>query len=304
MIQTWNLRSRAHHCALSERPFVDGETHYTAIYLDPKTAEYTRRDIALEVWAQEQTERTAIAKWKTIYHKTLTEAKPDITSRESPLTLLQRLVDEDKSYTENARYILAAMLERKRILSQTAVKENDQGDKMLFYENKKTGDVYIIRDPELRLDELASVQEEVATLLGFTSPGQPPAGKPGVATAVAAAAVAVTIDAPAVEPPPAPEAEQAQADQAEDPSAPSDPSKEVQEQEPEEEDEDELDDEDEDEDELEEDLEEEADEELDEDEEDEADEVLEEELEDEDEDDEEDWEEIEVLEEEDDEDED
>ena len=202
MIQTWNLRSRAHHCALSERPFVDGETHYTAIYLDPKTAEYTRRDIALEAWEQELTERTPFSKWKAVYQKTLTEAKPDITSRESPLSLLQRLIDEDKSYTENARFILVAMLERKRILAQTAVKENDQGDKMLFYQNKKTGDVYIIRDPELRLDELASVQEEVATLLGFTSPGQPPAGKIGAATAAVAVAVAATTDAPAAETPP------------------------------------------------------------------------------------------------------
>jgi len=38
---------------------------------------------------------------------------------------------------------------------------------MLFYENRKTGDVYMVRDPELRLDEVEGVQEEVANLLGF-----------------------------------------------------------------------------------------------------------------------------------------
>ena len=41
---------------------------------------------------------------------------------------------------------------------------------MLFYENRKTGDVFIIRDPELRLDEVEGVQEEVAMLLGFGGP--------------------------------------------------------------------------------------------------------------------------------------
>jgi hypothetical protein len=41
---------------------------------------------------------------------------------------------------------------------------------MLFYENKKTGEVFIVRDPELRLDELVQVQDEVAMLLGFGGP--------------------------------------------------------------------------------------------------------------------------------------
>jgi hypothetical protein len=61
------------------------------------------------------------------------------------------------------------MLERKRILSPTATKEVD-GNKMLFYENKKTGEVFIVRDPDLRLDELAQLQDEVAMLLGFGGP--------------------------------------------------------------------------------------------------------------------------------------
>ena len=85
------------------------------------------------------------------------------------MALLQRFIEEDEPATENARYILALMLERKRILSPTATKEVD-GQKLLFYENKKTGEVFVIRDPELRLDELAQMQDEVAMLLGFGGP--------------------------------------------------------------------------------------------------------------------------------------
>jgi hypothetical protein len=50
------------------------------------------------------------------------------------------------------------MLERKRQIVQTAEKEVD-GAKMLFYENKKTGEIFIVRDPELRLDEIAQMQD-------------------------------------------------------------------------------------------------------------------------------------------------
>ncbi len=169
MIQNWSIRSRSHHCALSERPFIEGETFHTAIYFDTKTGDYLRRDVGLDSWKQELSERKPIAYWKTLYSPTITEQKPEVTSKESAMALLQRFIEEGDPSTENARYILALMLERKRILSNTATKEVD-GQRMLFYENKKTGEVFIVRDPELLLNELASLQDEVAMLLGFGGP--------------------------------------------------------------------------------------------------------------------------------------
>ncbi|MES2595737.1 MAG: hypothetical protein V4662_10400 [Verrucomicrobiota bacterium] len=170
MIQNWSIRSRATHCAHSERAFVEGEVFHTAIYFDSEANGYVRRDVALDVWKQEVAERKPIAYWRTTYSPTIVEAKPEVTSKESAMALLQRFIEEDDPMTENARYILALMLERKRILSPTATKEVD-GQKMLFYENKKTGDVFIVRDPDLLLSELAALQDEVAMLLGFGGPG-------------------------------------------------------------------------------------------------------------------------------------
>lgn len=169
MLQQWNLRSRGHQCAVTERPFEDGERHFTAIYIDPKSSEYTRRDVCVDAWKQELAERTPFSFWKSVYVKNAPDQKPEFAPKESALSLLQRLIEDDHPHTENARYILAAMLERKRILSPTDRKYTEQGI-MQFYENKKTGDVYMIRDPELRLDEVAGVQEEVAMLLGFGGP--------------------------------------------------------------------------------------------------------------------------------------
>ncbi|MES2507633.1 MAG: hypothetical protein V4599_13085 [Verrucomicrobiota bacterium] len=169
MIQNWSIRSRSHQCSLSGRPFVEGEVFHTAIYFDPETGGYLRRDVGLDAWKAELAERTPIAYWRTTYTPHVTEQRPEVTSKESAMALLQRFVEEDEPQTEDARYILALMLERKRILSPTASKETEQG-KMLFYENKKTSEVFMIRDPELRLDELAQMQDEVAMLLGFGGP--------------------------------------------------------------------------------------------------------------------------------------
>ncbi len=166
MQQNWHIRSRAHACTLTERPFEDKEVFHTAIYFDPDSNDYARRDICAEAWPQELEQRTPIASWKTIYEKVLPDQKPEIAPKESAQELLQRFIEDGDPKTEDARYILALMLERKRQLVQTAEKEVD-GNKMLFYENKKTGEIFIVRDPELKLNELMQMQEEVASILAF-----------------------------------------------------------------------------------------------------------------------------------------
>lgn len=183
MQQNWSIRSRAHECALTARPFEDGESFHTAIYFDPDENGYVRRDVCAEAWAQEVEQRKPIASWKTVYQKVIAEAKPEIAPKESAQALLQRFIEEGDPRTENARYILALMLERKRQLVQTAEKEVD-GAKMLFYENKKTGEIFIVRDPELKLEEVAQIQDEVATLLAFGGPAAEAAKAVGVTLTV------------------------------------------------------------------------------------------------------------------------
>lgn len=183
MQQNWNIRSRAHACAVTQRSFEDGDVFHTAIYFDADLNEYARRDICAEAWPTEKEARKPIAAWRTLYQKIEAEAKPEIAPKASAQELLQRFIEEGDPKTENARYILALMLERKRQLVQTAEKEVD-GNKMLFYENKKTGEVFIVRDPELKLDEVAQIQEEVATILAFGGPAVEAAKVAGVTLTV------------------------------------------------------------------------------------------------------------------------
>jgi hypothetical protein len=180
MPQIWNIKSRSHECARSRRPFDEGEVFHTAIYFDTETGEFIRRDVSLDAWQEETAERTPYSYWRAEYIKP-EAAKPmvEITGREGPENLLRRLVEEDSPRTENARYILALMLERKKLLAPREVKEGENG-KMLLYEHRKTGEVFIIRDPELRLDEIETVQDEVATLLGFGGPAAEAAAAVGM----------------------------------------------------------------------------------------------------------------------------
>jgi hypothetical protein len=85
-------------------------------------------------------------------------------AKENAEQLLRRLVSSPDA-PANACYVLAAMLERKRVLKQINT-ENADGKRVLIYEHRENGDVFIVPDPGLRLDELENVQTEVAQLLG------------------------------------------------------------------------------------------------------------------------------------------
>jgi hypothetical protein len=61
------------------------------------------------------------------------------------------------------------MLERKKILIERDVQKTATGQKLRIYERKKTGETFLITDPDLQLDALETVQEQVVLLLG----GQP-----------------------------------------------------------------------------------------------------------------------------------
>jgi hypothetical protein len=62
------------------------------------------------------------------------------------------------------------MLERKKILVEKEVQTREDRTKIRIYEHKKTGETFLVVDPELKLAEIEKVQEEVVRLLG----GKPP----------------------------------------------------------------------------------------------------------------------------------
>jgi len=84
-------------------------------------------------------------------------------AKENAEQLFRRLIASENP-PANACYVLAAMLERKRVLKQVNTKQSANG-RILIYEHGATGDVFIVTDPQLRLDELENVQNEVAQLL-------------------------------------------------------------------------------------------------------------------------------------------
>ena len=163
--QDWRIRSRSHSCHKSGRPFVDGEVFYTALFeSDEEEGRFERRDLAAEVWEEARAEGEPFSFWRSTYEAPVENPGAQVVAKESPETLLRRLIDEDEAHTENARYILAVMLERKKTIRETDVRET--GDNLLrIYEQPKSGEIFIVKDPQLRLDEIELIQEGIVELL-------------------------------------------------------------------------------------------------------------------------------------------
>lgn len=178
MITEWNIQSRGHGCEACGKTFADQEPYHTVLF-DAK-ADFRRSDFCAECWQSKFSDAPSregfISYWHGVY-----QAPPPPTEtikKETAETLLRKLIELNDPEYMPAGYILAVMLERKRLLK---VKEQivRDGRRIFIYEQPKTGDVFTITDPDLHLDQLEKVQRDVAALLehGLNPPSETAAVK-------------------------------------------------------------------------------------------------------------------------------
>lgn len=163
--EPWHVRSRGRECAATQRAFVDGESIITALFPDPESSGYVRRDYCADGWKlKREAAEQPFSFWKTTYSAPTGHSPEDPAEKLSAEEILRRLVDEDEEHTENTRFILAVMLERQKLLRETDSQRTPSGI-LRVYEQRKTGEVYIVKDPDIPLSQVEAVQKEVFLLL-------------------------------------------------------------------------------------------------------------------------------------------
>ena len=155
----WPIKHRADACAATNRPFAEGEQFYTLLFREGNG--FRREDLSEEAWTARNENIRPFSFWKSRYELP-PPAPPETLAKENAEELLRRLLAENAQ--PNACFVLAVMLERKRVLKQVKTEETDGGT-VLIYEHAKNGDVFIVPNVQLRLDELEDIQNEVASLL-------------------------------------------------------------------------------------------------------------------------------------------
>lgn len=189
MIRDWSIQHRATCCASTGKIFEEDEFFYTALYQDPATGVLQRQDYCESAWieilakikSEEEHHRPSLFSfWRSKFVPSA-QSLPETLPQENAESLLRKLLSgtsaaEGSSSLENERpcYLLALMLERKRILKPIAPEQVQTVDigsnpllepNLLYYEHAKTGEVFLIKDPKLRLGQLEEVQKEVSEKL-------------------------------------------------------------------------------------------------------------------------------------------
>ena len=162
----WNIQSRAHACAGCGNPFAAGEAYHTLLF--DERAEFRRSDVCQGCWerqfSQGARERKGfISYWQGVYEAP-PPRPPDPIQKETAESLLRKLLELNDPRFIPAGFILAVMLERKRLLKVREQRVRD-GRRVFIYEHPASGDVFTILDPGLQLNQLESVQRDVADLL-------------------------------------------------------------------------------------------------------------------------------------------
>jgi hypothetical protein len=169
----WNIQSRAHACSECGARFADRETLHTLLFRD--TEGFARVDVCVKCWESQFAEganhrRGFISHWQTVH--VIPSKEPEPIQRASAETLLRQLLERNLPEFTGACFVLAVMLERKRVLKPQG-RSTENGRRILHYEHAKSGDVFHIVDPDLQLDQLETVQRQVAYLLEHGLPADP-----------------------------------------------------------------------------------------------------------------------------------
>jgi len=161
--EVWSIRARGEVCHTCGNPFEDLQVLLAELFWTPEEG-YQRRDYC-SACAEQAPREAVLSFWKTVYHKPPAPAG-DAVKKETAETLLRRLMLKEEAGDVPVVFVLAVMLERRRELVERSVTDEGNGEKLRVYEHRRSGEVFVIRDPNLRLDELETVQQQVIDLLG------------------------------------------------------------------------------------------------------------------------------------------
>jgi hypothetical protein len=175
MAQDWDIKPRSEACQKCSIPFADKQVYHAALVYGEQG--YVRGDYCQGCWPSCEKSAVSYSMWKGVFRMPPPPPEEPL-KKETAESMLRKLIQDEDDSKGSAIYILAVMLERKRVLVEKDVKKRPDGIWIRVYEHRKSGETFIIADPRLRLDQVEEVQKEVVALLG----GGPSAVAPATVT--------------------------------------------------------------------------------------------------------------------------
>ncbi|HHT9121031.1 MAG TPA: hypothetical protein ACFYD3_10880 [Candidatus Hypogeohydataceae bacterium YC41] len=156
----WNISKGTSRCMTCERVFVEEETFYSTLCLEP--ASFLRKDFCLECWKGQNPEGF-FSFWRTRMPKK-EEPRRKVVDNATILNLFLRLQELTESWAKNMRYVLGLFLLRKKVLKLKGHGKDEQGIFMELY-NPGEDKTYRTYNTNLTEEEIEKINNDVLKLL-------------------------------------------------------------------------------------------------------------------------------------------
>lgn len=159
----WDIKGCNGKCIKCSKSFNDNELFYCRLFVEKEGPR--REDYCTDCWAGRTESAASHSSWQGKYK--LEPLKIEEEPIEEPLLkhLLKKWIHSTERLHQCFCYVLVILLERNRTFSEKpSIKEQD-GRVQLVYEDKDTGETYVIEDPHLNLTELNNIESQLQTML-------------------------------------------------------------------------------------------------------------------------------------------
>lgn len=163
----WNIRPRSTTCSACGAPFAIGDKGHSLLLLEHE--QWVRLDFCVACFTaqRERFTRNQANAWTFVVspqqkHKSTTE---EVVKRETAEHLLRTLIQRNRAQDVGMIYILAILLERNKQFVERRTTFDEEGRRVRMYEQRATGDVFAILDPELQPIDVPPLQKRIVALL-------------------------------------------------------------------------------------------------------------------------------------------
>lgn len=167
----YKIRKRAPACMESGRPFEPGDVIVSAIYPDPESEGFVRKDVLEQEFVHDG---SAFSFWKTVH-----EEEPSDERRvdfDLALSFLDRLIREADPAREGLVYTLTLLLSRKRRVKIKETRRLPDGELLtVLVPGAEEDQLVQVRAPTLDDEQVENLQSQLAELFDF---GDGPSDEP------------------------------------------------------------------------------------------------------------------------------
>ena len=154
----WNIQPRSETCQATGRPFQDKEEFYTLLFEDAQG--YRRVDLCAEAYAARDMSEVPLSFWKSEFEPTPPPVAEPVDNNDAEAEL-RRLISQRDPAQAKLCYLLALLLERKRILKAREKIPGAEG-RLIVYEHTGTQESFIVPEVDFKLSELDALRAEVS----------------------------------------------------------------------------------------------------------------------------------------------